>query len=151
MEDEIRLVKVRQHFDAPVVDDLFGEVWNEVERLLDSYALEPGSRVGITAGSRGVSDAVEVYRAAVETLKEKGHEPFLFASMGSHGRGTAEGQQDLLRSLGVTEEKVGAPVLCSDEVVQMGETEAPLKGLPVYAAREAAEADGVLVVNRVKP
>jgi hypothetical protein len=51
----------------------------------------------------------------------------------------------------VTEEKVGAPVLCSDEVVQMGETEAPLKGLPVYAAREAAEADGVLVVNRVKP
>jgi hypothetical protein len=151
MEDEIRLVKVRQHFDAPVVDDLFGEVWSEVERLLDSYALEPGSRVGITAGSRGVSDAVEVYRAAVETLQEKGHEPFLFASMGSHGRGTAEGQQDLLRSLGVTEEKVGAPVLCSDEVVQMGETEAPLKGLPVYAAREAAEADGVLVVNRVKP
>jgi hypothetical protein len=151
MEDEIRLVKVRQHFDAPVVDDLFGEVWNEIERLLDSYALEAGSRVGITAGSRGVSDAVEVYRAAVETLKEKGHEPFLFASMGSHGRGTSEGQQDLLRSLGVTEEKVGAPVLCSDEVVQIGETEAPLRGLPVYIAREAAEADGVLVVNRVKP
>jgi hypothetical protein len=56
-----------------------------------------------------------------------------------------------LRSLGVTAEKVGAPVICSDEVVRLGETEGPLAGLPVYVAREAAEADGVLVVNRVKP
>jgi Lactate racemase N-terminal domain len=151
MEDGIRLVKIRQYFDAPVVENLSGEVRNGLERLLASYALEPGSRVGITAGSRGVSDAVEVYRAAIETLKEKGHEPFLFASMGSHGRGTAEGQRDLLRSLGVTEEKVGAPVLCSDEVVQVGETGRPLEGLPVYVAREAAEADGVLVINRIKP
>jgi hypothetical protein len=151
MEDGIRLVKIRQYFDAPVVENLSGEVRNGLERLLASYALEPGSRVGITAGSRGVSDAVEVYRAAIETLKEKGHEPFLFASMGSHGRVTAEGQRDLLRSLGVTEEKVGAPVLCSDEVVQVGETGRPLEGLPVYVSREAAEADGVLVINRIKP
>jgi hypothetical protein len=151
MEDGIRLVKIRQYFEAPVVENLSGEVRNGLERLLASYALEPGSRVGITAGSRGVSDAVEVYRAAIETLKEKGHEPFLFTSMGSHGRGTAEGQRDLLRSLGVTEEKVGAPVLCSDEVVQVGETGRPLEGLPVYVAREAAEADGVLVINRIKP
>jgi hypothetical protein len=84
-------------------------------------------------------------------LKEAGHEPFLFSSMGSHGRGTAEGQRELLRSLGVTEEKVGAPVSCSDEVVRIGETEGPLGGLPVFVAREAAEADRVLVVNRIKP
>ena len=149
--DGLRLVKVRQHFEAPVVEDLAGEVRAELQRLIGSHTLVSGSRIGITAGSRGVSDAVEVYRAAVETLREEGHEPFLFASMGSHGRGTAEGQRDLLRSLGVTEEKVGAPVLCSDEVVEVGETGAPLAGLPVYAAREAAEADGVLAVNRVKP
>lgn len=149
--DGIRLVKVRQHFEAPAVPDLAGEVHNELRRLLERHRLDPGSRVGITAGSRGISDAVEVYRSVVATLKEEGHEPFLFASMGSHGRGTAEGQRDLLRSLGVTEEKVGAPVLCSDEVVQLGETAGPLAGLPVYAAREAAEADGILAINRVKP
>lgn len=57
----------------------------------------------------------------------------------------------MLRSLGVTEEKVGARVLCSDEVMEVGETGGPLEGLPVYVAREAAEADGVLVINRVKP
>lgn len=149
--DEIRLVRVLQRFHAPTVSGLTGEVHGEVERLLRSFSPEPGSRIGITAGSRGINDAVEVYRAAVETLKEAGHEPFLFAAMGSHGRGTAEGQRNLLRSLGVTEEKVGAPVLCSDEVVQLGESGEPLAGLPVYVAREAAEAGGVLVVNRVKP
>ncbi|MCA1687979.1 MAG: hypothetical protein LC714_05190, partial [Actinobacteria bacterium] len=149
--DGIRLVKVRQHFEAPAVSDLAGEVHNRLRRLLERHRLEPGSRVGITAGSRGISDAVEVYRSAVATLKEEDHEPFLFASMGSHGRGTAEGQRALLRSLGVTEQKIGAPVLCSDEVVQLAETVGPLAGLPVYAAREAAEADGILAINRVKP
>ena len=149
--DEIRLVKVRQHFETPSVPDLDKVVQHEVRRLVDLYALEPGSRIAITAGSRGVSDAVEVYRAIVDTLEDMGYEPFLFAAMGSHGRGAAEGQRELLDSLGITEERIGAPVLCSNDVVQLGETVSPLAGLPVYVAREAAEADGVLAVNRVKP
>jgi hypothetical protein len=119
--------------------------------LLQRYQLEPNSRVGITAGSRGINDAIEVYQAAVETLKGEGHQPFLFSSMGSHGRGTAEGQRDLLRSLGLTEENIGAPVLCSADVVHLGETEGLLAGLPVYVSKEAAEADGILAINRIKP
>lgn len=149
--ERIRLVKVRQRFEAPTIPDPEGRVREEVRRLLRQSELEPGSRVAITAGSRGISNAVEAYRGAVGALEEGGHDPFLFSSMGSHGRGTTEGQRDLLQSLGVTAEKVGAPVICSDEVVRLGETEKPLAGLPVYVAREAAEADGVLVVNRGKP
>jgi Lactate racemase N-terminal domain len=149
--DGIRLIRVRQHFEAPTVSDVSGQVRSEVEQLLGSSSLGPGSRIGITAGSRGINDAVEVYRATVETIREAGHEPFLFAAMGSHGRGTAEGQRDLLRSLGVTEEEVRAPVLCSDDVVELGESGEPLAGLPVQVAREATEADGVIVINRVKP
>src|SRR5918995_6990385 len=149
--DQIRLVKIRQRFEAPRVPDLAETVRDEVGLLLQRYRLESGSRVAITAGSRGISDAVEVYQAAVELLKEEGHQPFLFSSMGSHGRGTADGQRDLLKSLGVTEEKIGAPVLCSAEVVKLGETEGPLAGLPAYVSKEAAEADGLLAINRVKP
>ena len=148
--EDLRLVEVHQRFEAPTVADVSCAVGEQVRKLIWQRNLPPGSRVGITAGSRGVKDAVEVYRAGVQTLKEEGHSPFLFAAMGSHGRGSAEGQRDLLRSLGVTEEKVGAPVLCSDEVVSLGETTSPRAGLPVYVAREAAEADAVLVVNRVK-
>jgi Domain of unknown function (DUF362) len=149
--DRLRLVKVRRHFEASVVPDLAQQVRDEVGFLLQRYQLAVNSRVGITAGSRGINDAIGVYQAAVQTLKEEGHQPFLFSSMGSHGRGTADGQRDLLRSLGVTEENIGAPVLCSADVVQLGETEGPLAGLPVYVSREAAEADGILAINRVKP
>ena len=147
----MRLVEVRQSFDVPAVADVSRAVREEVRKLLRHRSLSRRSRVGITAGSRGVNDAVEIYRASVETLIEEGHRPFLFAAMGSHGRGTADGQRDLLRSLGVTEEKIGAPVSCSDEVVSLSETSGPQAELPVYVAREAAEADGVLVVNRIKP
>ena len=149
--DHIELLKIRRRFEASMVPDLVQQVRDEVGLLLQRYQLEPNSRVGITAGSRGINDAIEVYQAAVETLKGEGHQPFLFSSMGSHGRGTADGQRDLLRSLEVTEENIGAPVLCSADVVQLGETEGPLAGLPVYVSKEAAEADGILAINRVKP
>jgi len=86
--DGIRLIRVRQHFEAPTVSDVAGQVRGEVEQFLGSSSLGPRSRIGITAGSRGINDAVEVYRAAVGTIREAGHEPFLFAAMGSHGRGT---------------------------------------------------------------
>lgn len=85
------MVRIRQHFEAPVVEDLAGRVREEVERLLGSHPLGSGSSIGITAGSRGVSDVVEVYHAAVETLKEEGHEPFLFAAMGSPAGGRRRG------------------------------------------------------------
>jgi hypothetical protein len=149
--NRIRLVKIRRRFEASMLPDLAQQVRDEVGFLLQRYQLEPNSRVGITAGSRGINDAIEVYQAAVETLKGEGHQPFLFSSMGSHGGGTAEGQRDLLRSLGLTEENIGAPVLCSADVVHLGETEGLLAGLPVYVSKEAAEADGILAINRIKP
>jgi hypothetical protein len=67
--------------------------------------------------------------------------------MGSHGGATAEGQVEILRSLGVTEESVGAEIRSSMEVVEIGQTES---GVPVYMDRIASEADGVVVVGRIK-
>ena len=81
--DQIRLVKIRQRFEAPTVPNLAQQVRDEVGLLLQRYRLESGSRVAITAGSRCINDAVEVYQAAVELLKEGRHQPFLFSSMGS--------------------------------------------------------------------
>jgi hypothetical protein len=148
---ELRLVKIRQRFPAPTVSDVHEQAKRETKRIISSSQLTPGSRVAITAGSRGIGEAVEVYRGAVEAIEDAGHLPFLFASMGSHGRGEASGQRDLLTSLSVTEEKVGAPVSCSGETVEIGETTEPVGGLPVYVMKEAHEADAVLVVNRIKP
>jgi hypothetical protein len=107
-----------------------------------------GDRIAITAGSRGIRDLPAVLHAAVAAVREAGGDPFIAPCMGSHGGATAEGQRVTLESLGVTAESVGAPVVSSMDVVSVGES---AFGVPVWAARDLAEADGVVVVNRVKP
>jgi hypothetical protein len=54
---------------------------------------------------------------------------------------------EILRSLGVTEESVGAEIRSSMEVVEIGETQS---GVPVFMDRVASEADGIVVVGRIK-
>ncbi|MBC8075683.1 MAG: DUF2088 domain-containing protein, partial [Chloroflexales bacterium] len=102
----------------------------------------------VTAGSRGIRDIAAALRAAVAWLREQGAEPFLVPAMGSHGGATAAGQITMLAELGVTEQSVGCTILSSMEVVELGRLD---DGTPVYMDRNAATADGVLVVNRIKP
>jgi hypothetical protein len=107
-----------------------------------------GMRVAITAGSRGMTDLPAVLQAAVAAVRKAGGDPFIVPCMGSHGGATAEGQRAVLAGLGVTLKTVGAEVVSSMDVVSVGES---VFGAPVWTGRDIAEADGVIVVNRVKP
>ena len=107
-----------------------------------------GQRIAVGAGSRGIDRIAEVVRAVVATLKARGARPFIVPAMGSHGGGTPEGQVELLDSYGISEATMGAPLRPSMDVVEIGRTPA---GEPVFTAREALEADGVVLINRVKP
>ena len=53
----------------------------------------------------------------------------------------------MLAELGVTEERVGAPIRATMEVVRVGEAE----GLPLFVNRLAQEAAGIVLINRIKP
>lgn len=110
-------------------------------------SLATHSRVAICVGSRDIDSLVPTVRAVVSVLKEAGHKPFVTPAMGSHGGGTAEGQISVVSARGVTEESVGAPVEATMEVVRLGDIE----GIPLVMDRLAYEADGIVVVNRVKP
>jgi len=135
---------IEQRVDGPpALDDIRGNV----REALESVDLPSGS-VAIGVGSRGVSRISEIVAALVEALKEAGAEPFIVPAMGSHGASTAEGQADVLRHFGVSEERMGCPVRATMETVKLGETPA---GVPVYMDRNAYEADSVVVVNRIKP
>jgi hypothetical protein len=68
--------------------------------------------------------------------------------MGSHAGATASGQAELLARLGITPEKVGAPIRSSMEVDNLGVTRL---GRPVLVGRDFSRADHIVVVNRVKP
>ena len=109
------------------------------------------AEIAITVGSRGIHRLPEMVAATVHFLKERNARPFIVPSMGSHGGATAEGQAHLLESLGVTEASVGAPVRSCMETVRLGAVEAAGKNWDVFTDRLAFEADGVLLLNRVKP
>ena len=109
--------------------------------------VKPGQSVAITGGSRGIAAIVPLTAAMVSVLRALGARPFVVNAMGSHGGATAEGQNDLLNSLGITEVNIGCPITVSMEVDQVGELP---DGFPVLCDRNAARADHIVIINRIK-
>ncbi|MEZ6061865.1 MAG: lactate racemase domain-containing protein [Planctomycetaceae bacterium] len=143
-----RMCDIRQRFDSPQVDDIAATVHSELQKLNLPASIKPGDTVAITAGSRGVANIALILRSAVDCLKQAGAVPFLVPAMGSHGGGTVDGQLEVLRGLGVTEDTVGAPIRATMETVIVAQSSI---GLPVHFDRYASQADHVLVVGRIKP
>jgi hypothetical protein len=144
--ERLMMARVKQAFARPRIDDVVGEITRQMERLRGM--IRPGMSVAITAGSRGINGIPLILRTVAGTLRDMGAAPFIFSAMGSHGGGTPAGQENLLRHLGITEESVGAPLRITSETVEAGTTKG---GRIVYADAEAAKADGIFVVNRIKP
>jgi len=143
-----KMVRIRQLFDVPPpVEDIPQAVRHALRPLRPALKIMPGETVAITAGSRGVANIVVIMKTLVEELKAMGALPFIVPAMGSHGGATAEGQVDVLRHLGITEDSMGVPIRSSMEVVQVGET----LGFPVYLDKVAFEADHIALVARIKP
>jgi hypothetical protein len=146
MED-IRMRRIRQVFDDRRIEDIDGALAGEFARIGLPARLRPGMRIGITVGSRGIRNIGQIIAAIIREVRSAGGEPFIIPAMGSHGGATAEGQVRLLAKYGITEEALGVPIRSSMAVVELGKLP---NGLQVYFDREAQEADGVIVVNRVK-
>ena len=143
-----KVIKAVQHYkDVPHVEDPRAEVSRRLAQFGLGDRIKPGMRIAITAGSRGVDGMVAVIAQIVQEVKDCGGEPFIFPSMGSHAGATSEGQEEMLRSLGYTDEVIKCPILSEIEPVYIGDTEL---GTPCYIDKNAWEADGVIVVNRIK-
>ncbi|RJR19843.1 MAG: DUF362 domain-containing protein [Desulfobacteraceae bacterium] len=138
---------LRQRASVPPPVDVAGEIERQWETLRKKVELKPGLSVAVAVGSRGITDLSTAVREVVKRLKEAGMEPFITPAMGSHGGAAAEGQMEVLRLRGITEETVGAPVKATMEVVPMGEAD----GIPLFLDRLAHEAGGIVLVNRIKP
>jgi len=143
-----RMVRVRQNWQRPRVADVAATVGAQLERLELGSKVRPGQTVAITAGSRGIAQIAVILRAIVAHLRQLGAEPFLVPAMGSHGGGTAAGQQRVIESYGITEAFCGCPIRSSMETVVVDRAK---QGFPIHFDRLAHEADHVLVCGRVKP
>jgi hypothetical protein len=138
--------RVRQHLAKPRIEDVPFEIAGRMARL--SGSVRPGMSVAVTAGSRGITNIALILRTVVNALFDLGVHPFIVSAMGSHGGGTIPGQERVLHHLGVTEESVGAPLRITSAAVEMGTTRS---GRTLFVDAEAAKADGIFVVNRIKP
>ncbi len=142
------MTKVRQAFPDEKIENFEESLEESLQREEIRQMVKPGMEIAIAAGSRGVDKFVETVAGTVKFLQELGAKPFIVPSMGSHGGATAEGQKAVLAHLGVTEESVNAEIRSSMEVVEIAKLP---NGLPVYVDKIASEADGIVVINRVKP
>jgi hypothetical protein len=142
-----RLLLVRQRFPDRQIPDVAAEVRRHLAAANFAARVRPGARVAIGAGSRGIHNIASIVRAVVQYWKDSGAEPFVFPAMGSHGAATAAGQADVLAHYGITESGVGCPVVSQLEVVSLGKT---AEGIEAFLDRAAYEADGVMLVNRIK-
>lgn len=117
--------------------------------------VKPGMRIAVCVGSRGIAGISLLTATVIAALKEAGAIPFIVPAMGSHGGATAEGQAEMLATLGVTEAACGAPVVSSMEVRRIGEARTTIKGaavtIPLYLDAHTLDADGIVLVQRIKP
>ena len=142
-----QIMKVSQTFDNTKLDDVEGDLNQKLIYKNIKDKIKPGMKITITGGSRGISSYKELMKTIVSFVKKCGATPFIIPSMGSHGGGTSEGQENMLKKLGITKESVGCEIISSMDVVEVGRTS---KDLPVYIDKNAANADGIILLNRVK-
>ncbi len=150
MSHSVKLPKMRMvaqlYTDLPAtsIPSVMDQEW---ERLQGKLNLQPGARIAIAVGSRGIANLEEVVKIVVGKLKGVGCMSFIVPAMGSHGGATPEGQTSVLDGRGITEERVGAPIRATMEIKSLGEVD----GIPLFLDRFAGEADGIVLINRVKP
>jgi hypothetical protein len=140
-----QLVKVRQRLKRPVMDTLVPNVLEQLQRLDNLPAR--GAKVALAVGSRGITDLVPIVRTVADFLVSWDLQPFVVACMGSHGGGTVDGQLEVLRGYGITEEALGIPVMASTETVSFF---GAAYGDAVHVNKLAWDADCMVVINRVK-
>jgi hypothetical protein len=125
--------RVRQQFAAHKL----GDVARAVRKELLPFPIPSGARIAIAVGSRGIANLPAIVNEVVAWVREHDAEPFIVPAMGSHGGGTAEGQQRILEGFGI------AGIVSSMETIQLGPD--------AFIDREAFQSDGIILINRVKP
>jgi hypothetical protein len=141
-----RTLRIRQNFAPTPPLDISATVAVEFGKLRPR--IRSGARMAVGVGSRGIAHLAAIVAAVLEEIRNAGAVPFIIPAMGSHGGATPEGQREILASYGITEDSLGVPIRDSLEVRQLGAT---ADGVPAFCASEALDADGIVLVNRIKP
>lgn len=137
-----QLYPLTQQFERPVQKDYKGVL----KQKLIAADIKQGQTIAITAGSRGITGYVELASIIADHIRASGAVPILVPAMGSHGGGTFSGQKQVLSKLGITDEI--ADIVPSGKTIKLGSNATEN---PVYISGTFLDADGVIMLNRIKP
>lgn len=140
------MLTVRQRFPERAHVDLSQSLATAIAAISSDQL--SGKRIAVGVGSRGITGLCEIVKTVISELKSKGANPFVFPAMGSHGGATPDGQLEVLESYGITEKQINAPIDANMDVAEMGNT---ASGIAVACSQSALNADGILLINRIKP
>jgi hypothetical protein len=141
----LHLMKITQTFPRPKIEDVPAAVNETLATVSDR--VKGGESIAVAVGSRGIANIAAIVKSTVDALKAWGAKPFIIPAMGSHGGGTAKGQEQVLASYDITAETMGCPIRSTMETVELTPPDARCR---VYMDRYAYESDGVVLINRVK-
>ena len=142
------LYKIKQQFDAACIEDIKGVVGRQFDKFRPGDNIQQGQSVAVAVASRGTHDLTLLVGVVVERLLSMGLKPYIIPAMGSHGGATGPGQAQVLTDLGISEETMGVPIVSNMDVVSLGHLDS---GAEVLFAKDALDADHVVVINRIKP
>ncbi len=141
-----KMFAARQKFPASPLLDIRAVLRDSLANIRSQ--IKPGARIAVAVGSRGITNLQTIVASVVELLKAAGAQPFIVPAMGSHGGATPEGQIEILAEYGITEARLGVAIRAAMEVEHLGTTD---DGVDIFFSAEALRADGVVVINRIKP
>ena len=143
------LVPMEQEIhDDPVIPNPREKACDEIHSaIVRSDQFKPGNRVAITVGSRGIGCISDIVAGVVDAVKLAGCVPFIVPAMGSHGGEDPREKARLLAHLGITPDRVGAPVSSCAEIALAVTTS---DGIPIFCQKEAYQADAIILLNRIK-
>lgn len=142
-----KMIRVKQKYDSNRISDIEDHIVNQIDMYHCDRDWYVGKNIAITVGSRGIPHLDTIVRSICDILKKWGAKPLIIPSMGSHGGGTAKGQQEILAGYNITEESMSAKIKSSMDVIEYGK----LEGIPLYCDKHAFECDGIVILNKVKP
>jgi hypothetical protein len=142
-----KMLRIRQYFEAPTLNNIHNEVVSRIESVISSSTIREGQTVAIGCSSRGINNFASIVKATTESLLQMNLKPFIFPAMGSHGAASSAGQKKVLENYGISEDTMGVPIKSSLDVVQIGKTE---DHIPVYIDKFANAADHIVLINRIK-
>ena len=147
MIEDIKVRKIKQNFNRTKIDNLSEYIHQSFKKSDLKNRIKSGDKIGITVGSRGITNIKLIVKEIISELKNLNALPFILPAMGSHGGANSEGQKGVLASYGITEREMGVPIMASMDVIQIGKVE---NKIPIYFSKVAMEADGIIALNRVK-